>query len=57
MLHSYQKEITADSNNIKTEMQKMYNELVDSINIKIDKKELDLCNNKIFEDIEKKVNN
>jgi len=55
ILNSNTKEITADTNNIKSEIQKIYNELVDIINIKTDKKEFDLYNHKIFEDLEKKV--
>ena len=54
MLHVNQKENITDSNNIKSEVQKIYNELVDCLNLKTDKKETEIANKKIFEDIEKK---
>jgi len=55
MLNANRKESIEDSNNIKSEVQTVYNELVDILNTKIDKKEIETINKKIFESLEKKV--
>ncbi len=55
MIQTNQKEYMADTNNIKSDFQKIYNDLTDAINLKVEKKEINNSNNRIFEELEKKV--
>ncbi len=55
MNQANQKDLMADNDAIKSEMQKIYNELIDLIQPKMDKKEVDLVRKKMYDEIEKKV--
>ena len=55
MIQSKQNDILDMKDLIRSEIKKLYNNLVEVDNSKISKKEMDLNNNKIYDEIEKKV--
>jgi len=55
MIQSKQNDILDMKDLIRSEIKKLYNNLVEVDNSKISKKEMDLSNNKIYDEIEKKV--
>jgi hypothetical protein len=57
IISSYAKELTAENNLIKIEIQKITNHCEEIIGKKLDKKEFELIKNKLYAEVETKVNN
>lgn len=55
MITNYMKEISTENNLLRSEMQKLNNEIEDILNKKLEKKEFELVRNKIFSELEQKA--